>query len=69
MMIYECKACGYREGFDYNIGYNKEHIGDEKFKEINGHFTIMSDYAWGEHETRVYLFACPKCGTVIMRDL
>lgn len=56
----ECKACGYR------IGYDREEDNDDKKLpiRIDGNFTIEE---WSKKIERVNLFACPECNSVIMK--
>lgn len=53
----ECKACGYKYSFD-----DKDFEEKERFIEI---FTDQGFYESGD-QNFVRLYACPKCGTVIM---
>lgn len=58
----ECKACGYI----YDRDYIKPElsVGDEKFIEINGSFTINRD-EYGNPIIKIQLYICPKCSNVV----
>lgn len=63
-MALKCPACGYE--YEYKIAKNMLEVikGDDDFIEIDGNFTIKSQ-SNGQLE-RVFLFACPKCGSIKM---
>jgi hypothetical protein len=57
--------CGYEHQSGFDDGEWKENIiGDERFIKVDG-VIFMRDMHTNE-EDRVYLYACPKCGTVRM---
>lgn len=59
-------VCGYEHesGIDDKGKYQDDLIGDEEFTKITG--VVFKDETDFFNERKVYLFACPKCGTVRM---
>lgn len=58
-------VCGYVYSRDWNFDTSAEdNIGDEKFDEILGSFHIREKFEYNDRS--VYLYACPKCGTIHM---
>jgi predicted nucleic-acid-binding Zn-ribbon protein len=57
----KCTACDYSDTEFY------EKTGMNEFILIRGHFFIEEGYY--HEEKRVYLYACPKCDTVIMSKI
>lgn len=63
-MVLKCPSCGY----EYECKITEKGLeiikGDKDFVEIDGNFTTKSQDS--EQIERVFLFACPKCGSVKM---
>ena len=57
----EC-VCGYKYEIDWTDNEGRVIKGDEEFIYIDCHVTIREDF----EDKKVYLHACPKCGTVKM---
>jgi rubredoxin len=64
-MEMKCGACGYIESqYINNEGYMDN---SQEFIHIKGSFHRECEANYGgSYETRVYLYACPVCGTVRM---
>jgi hypothetical protein len=58
----EC-VCGYERLEDYESESGVA-VGDEKFINVKGNFTIEDEYTYNIRE--VNLYSCPKCGTIQM---
>ena len=56
----KCKACKYERSFDIA---KEEFTSAKEFISINGNFTIDNDNGF---ISRIRLYACPKCFTVIL---
>lgn len=54
----ECKACG------FNDKEQKDKPYEEKFIRVEGHFTTVQDSGYHQNRNEIYLYACPKCGTI-----
>lgn len=69
MAVYECKACGYKAGEEYD--YDEDRLtkyGDEEFIEIGGSFHVSKGDYYTPYIEKVKLYACPVCKTVILVD-
>lgn len=60
----KCTTCGYEHV------YTDDGLKGEPFIKIKGvDFRVDTTMRWGEQSERVYLYACPECGTVRMENL
>jgi ABC-type ATPase with predicted acetyltransferase domain len=59
-----CKACNYEYKYDYCDSTAIK--GDEEFIKINGYFTRDLRYEYASETVQVYLYGCPKCGSVVI---
>lgn len=62
-----CATCKYEyiRAYDYDTQELDTSKGDEEFVLIQGHFTIENHH---NEIQKVSLYACPKCGTVQMKQ-
>jgi len=60
----KCPACNYERDYDY---VNNKPTGDEEFIHIKSTFVIDKETRYSRHQV-VYLYACPKCKCVVLRD-
>lgn len=61
----KCAACNYKYD-EYNPETEQNESDDiERFEKIEGNFTIKKGY-YNNILDEVYLYSCPKCGTIKM---
>ena len=58
----KCPACNYEYDWDFN---KDEQIGDQPFVYIQGNFVVQKEF---EEKKLVHIFACPKCGCVLLKN-
>lgn len=65
----KCGACNYLYEEEWNREDSEMVIkeGDDEFITIHGVF-LVDNSGWHKGKHEVYLFACPKCGTIRIED-
>ena len=64
-----CAACKYEVEREWDSGVRLFVKGDEDFLNIEGSFHRESEHRdGGSYTKKVYIHACPKCGTLKIGD-